>query len=263
MDDRRTEARTSDFLDPRSSMLDSRFLFSLPTSGVPAMSSFSKRFFVVPMIASAAFVWLTSEARSQGHANRAPKPSQAQARRPAMPSRPIGVVHTPSHNKKPGGALNHHPATPTKSLGGAKHPEITGKAKGTKGGPKPGVDSKGGKKLPPGGTELPPGVSSLPAANSDPRWWDWEDRWGGWEGRWRCCDEHWWRHHGPWWGQGFPASSSPAATSSVSVETQPASGSASDWNVGDIIREMSRANDLEKPGKSLDEPTRREKPENK
>src|SRR5207249_4535543 len=100
---------------------------------------FSKRFFVVPMIASAAFVWLTSEARSQGHANHASKPSQAQVRRPAMPTRPICAAHSPSNNKKPGGALNHHPATPKKSLGGPKPPEIGGKSKGTpkaKGGPK-------------------------------------------------------------------------------------------------------------------------------
>jgi hypothetical protein len=97
-------------------------------------------------------------------------------------------------------------------------------------------------------------VEGLPTVNSDRRWWD-RHWWGGWEDRWWDRDEHWWHHHAPWWSQSIPAS----ATSSLTVETQPASGSASETNPADIIREMSRALESEKPARFVDDQPKREK----
>jgi hypothetical protein len=204
---------------------------------------FNKRILVAPVIALAALAMSATQALSGGHPNKAaPKPH------PGTGARPGGAIHRPPpQGHKPSGGLNHHPPISQKPVTAPKSPEITGKTKATpKGGSKPGVDR-------PGVTKLPPGVVSLPTVNSDRRWW------GGWEGRWEGRrwdrDEHWWRHHAPWWGQSFPGS----ATSSVSVTTQPPSGTPSETNPADIIREMSRALESEKPTKFVDDQPKREK----
>jgi len=213
---------------------------------------FNKRILAAPVIALAALAMSAPQALSGGHSNRpAAKPNAATGARPG------GAIHSPPQGHKPGGALNYHPMTSKKPIGTPNRPAIGGKTKVTpKGGSKPGLDR-------PSSEKLPPGVVSLPTANSDRRWWGrWGSRW--WERDEHCCrHEHGCCYPGPWWSQGSAAGSSPAATSSVTVETQPTTTSASDTNAADIIREMSRANEREKPGKFVDERTKREKLENK
>jgi hypothetical protein len=199
----------------------------------------NKRIVVAPVIALAALAMSTAQVLSDGHPNRpAPKPHLGTGAGHG------GAVHRPPQGHKPTGGLNHHPPISKKPVQAPKPPERRGETPGPSKGGKPGVSRPG----------LPPKVESLPTASSDRRWWD-RHWWGGWEGRWWDHDEHWWRHHAPWWSQSSPAS----ATSSVSVGTQPASGSASETNPADIIREMSRALEGEKPGRFVDDQPKREK----
>jgi hypothetical protein len=84
--------------------------------------------------------------------------------------------------------------------------------------------------------------------------------------------EHWWRHHAPWWTQGFAygatspywpygaaSSNWPYGATSGYWDTQSASGSGTEVNPTDLIREMSRALESQKPASSVDDQPKREK----